>query len=116
MTVTLFGISNCGTVKKARKWFDDHEIDYRFHDFKRDGVDESVLAEWMKVLGWERLLNRAGTTFRKMPDSETQALDSPKVLKLLMKYPSAIKRPVLMRGDILEVGFSPERYASVLGG
>ena len=110
MTVTLFGIRNCDTMKKARAWLDARGVDYGFHDYKVAGIDAAHLADWIGRVGWEVLLNRAGTTFRKLPDADRADLDAAKATALMLAQPSMIKRPVLDTGDALLVGFKPERY------
>jgi Spx/MgsR family transcriptional regulator len=111
--VNLYGIPNCDTMKKARTWLESHGIEYRFHDYKKAGIDRDTLAAWAQVVGWETLLNRAGTTFRKLPDGAKQDLDERKALKLMLEQPSMIKRPVLESGKKLLVGFSPEKYSAL---
>ena len=110
MTLTLFGIRNCDTMKKARAWLDARGVDYGFHDYKVAGIDAALLADWIDRVGWEGLLNRAGTTFRKLPDADRADLDAAKATALMLAQPSMIKRPVLDTGDALLVGFKPERY------
>ena len=100
-------------MKKARTWLESHGIEYAFHDYKEVGIDKAHLEAWMKVVGWEVLLNRAGTTFRKLPDAAKANLDERKALKLMLDQPSMIKRPVLERGKTLLVGFSAEKYAQL---
>ena len=112
--VTIYGIPNCDTMKKARAWLDGHGIAYEFHDYKKAGVDRQRLETWSKRVGWEALLNRAGTTFRKLPDSDKQGLDERKAIALMLAQPSIIKRPVLDLGGKLLVGFKPEAYAEAL--
>lgn len=114
MTITLHGIPNCDTMKKARVWLDEHAVRYTFHDYKREGIDAAVLAQWIDRVGWEVLLNRAGTTFRKLPDSDKTDIDAAKASRLMVAQPSMIKRPVLQYPAGLIVGFSPERYAHAL--
>ena len=109
-SITLYGIKNCDTMKKARAWLDDHGIAYRFHDYKVDGIDRSKLEHWVLELGWETLLNRAGTTFRKLPDADKASLTERKAIALMLAQPSMIKRPVLEKGKKLLVGFKPEEY------
>jgi arsenate reductase len=109
----LYGIPNCDTMKKARTWLASHGIEYQFHDYKVEGADRAKLAAWAKVVGWETLLNRAGTTFRKLPDEAKENLDERKAIALMIEQPSMIKRPVLVVGKTLLVGFSPEKYASL---
>jgi arsenate reductase (glutaredoxin) len=100
-------------MKKARAWLESHGVDHAFHDYKVDGIDRARLESWVKVAGWEALLNRTGTTFRKLPDDAKQNLDERKALQLMLEAPSMIKRPVLERGKTLLVGFSPEKYAQL---
>lgn len=111
MDTTLYGIPNCDTVKRARAWLDAHGVSYRFHDYKKAGVDETALRGWVDRLGWEPLLNRAGTTFRKLPDTDKAAIDAEKAIRIMLANPSAIKRPVLVRGETLIVGFDAARYS-----
>ena len=112
----MYGIPNCDTVKKARAWLDGRGIAYRFHDYKKAGVDRALLESWCREVGWERLCNRAGTTFRKLPASDTANLDAPKALALMQTHPSLIKRPVLVVDDALIVGFTPDAYARIDAG
>jgi Spx/MgsR family transcriptional regulator len=111
MTITIYGIKNCDTMKKARAWLDGHGVKYDFHDYKTEGVAKDKLKGWSDELGWETLLNRAGTTFRKLPDSDKEGLNERKALALMLAQPSMIKRPVLDLGGKLLVGFKPEIYA-----
>jgi arsenate reductase len=115
--VTIYGIVNCDTMKKARAWLAAHGVDAAFHDYKKDGIDRARLERWSKEVGWETLLNRAGTTFRKLPDADKQSIDQRKAIALMLAQPSLIKRPVLEfgKGKPL-VGFKPELYADALGG
>ena len=110
--VTIYGIPNCDTMKKARAWLESHEVPYEFHDYKRAGIEQAYLEAWSKKVGWETLLNRAGTTFRKLSESDKQGLNEAKAIRLMQAQPSLIKRPVLeaARGKLL-VGFKPEIYA-----
>ena len=110
--ITLYGIKSCDTMKKARSWLDDHDVKYDFHDYKAVGIDRARLERWSKELGWEVLLNKAGTTFRKLPDADKTGLDQRKAVALMLAQPSMIKRPVLDLGGRLLVGFKPELYAS----
>ena len=110
MTVTIYGIKNCDTMKKARKWLADHAIEAEFHDYKASGIDRAHLERWCGEAGWETVLNRAGTTFRKLDDAEKQDLDQDKAIALMLAQPSMIKRPVLEAGDRIIIGFKPERY------
>jgi Spx/MgsR family transcriptional regulator len=112
MSVTIYGIKNCDTMKKARSWLDTHKVAYAFHDYKASGIDKTTLAEWTKAVGWETLLNRAGTTFKKLPDADKANVTEKKALALMLAQPSMIKRPVLNTGKKLIVGFKPEIYAA----
>ncbi len=115
MPITIYGIKNCETMKKARAWLDKHSVGYEFHDYKSAGIERERLERWEKKVGWETLLNRAGTTFRKLPDKDKTGLDAKKAMALMLKQPSMIKRPVLdLGGGKLLVGFSPERYSEML--
>jgi len=114
LSITIYGIKNCDTMKKARAWLDKHGVDYNFHDYKTEGVDKERLARWSKVAGWETLLNRAGTTFRKLPDADKTSLTEKKAMALMLAQPSMIKRPVLEIGGKLLVGFKPDIYAAVI--
>lgn len=111
MTITLYGIRNCDTVKKARAWLDNQRIIYVFHDYKTAGIDAGRLQRWCKELGWETLLNRAGTTFRKLPEADKQNLTERKAIALMLAHPSMIKRPVLDLGQQRLPGFKSELYA-----
>ncbi len=113
MTVVLYGIPNCDTVKKARVWLDQHGVEYVFHDYKKAGVDPVQLGQWIDEHGWETVLNRAGTTFRKLPEADRADIDRDKAVALMTAQPSMIKRPVLDLGDRRLVGFKPEAYAAV---
>ena len=114
MTITIYGIKNCDTMKKARAWLDANGIAYRFHDYKTEGGDPARLARWIEVAGWETVLNRAGTTFRKLPDADKADLDAAKAAAVMLANPSAIKRPVLEHPGGVLIGFAPERYAQAL--
>jgi Spx/MgsR family transcriptional regulator len=116
VTITIYGIKNCDTMKKARAWLDMHRIDYAFHDYKTAGIDKDRLTRWSKEAGWETLLNKAGTTFRKLPDADKANLTEKKALALMLAQPSMIKRPVLEMGGKLIVGFKPEVYEKDVGG
>ncbi len=101
----VYGIKNCDTMKKARAWLDGHGVAYEFHDYKSAGIDKATLTGWAKEVGWETLLNRAGTTFRKLPDADKEGLSETKAIKLMLDQPSMIKRPVVERRGKLLVGF-----------
>ncbi|WP_046120038.1 ArsC family reductase [Ensifer aridi] len=110
MTVTIYGIKNCDTMKKARGWLDSRGAAYNFHDYKAEGIDRARLERWCAELGWETLLNRSGMTFRNLAEAEKQDLTEEKAIALMLKQPSMIKRPVLEREGRLLVGFMPELY------
>ncbi len=111
--ITLYGIKNCDTVKKARKWLDANDIDYRFHDFRADGLDTKALKIWMQELGWEVLVNRRGTTWRQLDASIKDSVDEASALKLMEENPTLIKRPVLDLGNRRVVGFSDKDYSAL---
>ena len=113
MTITLHGIKACDTMKKARDWLDGRGVAYAFHDYKAVGIDASMLERWAGKVGWEVLLNRAGTTFRKLPDADRTGLDQAKAIALMVAQPSMIKRPVLDVDGALTVGFKPDVYAAL---
>ena len=112
---TIYGIKACDTMKKARDWLDGHGVAYGFHDYKTAGIDRATLQGWAAKVGWEVLLNRAGTTFRKLPEADKSGIDQAKAIDLMLAQPSMIKRPVLEVGSELLVGFKPEAYAAKLG-
>ncbi|MEO5819627.1 MAG: ArsC family reductase [Vicinamibacteraceae bacterium] len=116
--MTIYGIRNCDTMKKARAWLDARGVSYAFHDYAVSGVERAQLEQWARDVGWERLCNRAGTTFRKLPEAETRDLNEAKALDLMVAKPSMIKRPVLTIGSGRDarilVGFSPDAYAAAL--
>jgi Spx/MgsR family transcriptional regulator len=113
LAITIYGIRNCDTMKKARAWLESHDVAYDFHDYKTAGIDRARLESWVRAVGWETLLNRAGTTFRKLPEAD-KAVDAKKAIALMVSQPSIIKRPVLDLGGKLLVGFKPEAYAGAL--
>ncbi|WEX11387.1 ArsC family reductase [Chelativorans sp. AA-79] len=115
MAVTIYGIKNCDTMKKARAWLDTQGVAYAFHDYKAEGIDRTRLEGWARKVGWEVLLNRAGTTFRKLPEGEKDGLTESRVIALMLAHPTAIKRPVLEAEGILLVGFKPAEYEARLG-
>jgi Spx/MgsR family transcriptional regulator len=115
MPITIYGIKNCDTMKKARAFLDKHKVDYAFHDYKAKGIDKAKLEGWAKKAGWETLLNRAGTTFRKLPDKDKESVTEKKAIALMLAQPSMIKRPVLeLGGGKLLVGFKPEEYSAAV--
>ena len=111
MAITIYGIKNCDTMKKARAWLDSRGVAYDFHDYKAQGIARDKLKQWSDELGWETLLNRAGTTFRKLPETDREGLNERKALALMTAQPSMIRRPVLDIGGKLLVGFKPDAYA-----
>ncbi len=115
MTITIYGIKNCDTMKKARTWLDARAVAYTFHDYKTAGIERAKLLEWCESVGWERLLNRNGTTFRKLSEADRTGLNQTKAIALMLAQPAMIKRPVLELGRSLLVGFSPESYAKAWG-
>ncbi len=116
MSITVYGIPNCDTVKKARSWLEAKKIDYLFHDYKKAGADPARLARWCENAGWETVLNRAGTTFKKLPDAAKADLNQKKAIELMVKQPSMIKRPIVEHGHGLLVGFKPENWEAALNG
>ncbi|MBS0504537.1 MAG: ArsC family reductase [Proteobacteria bacterium] len=110
MTITVYGIPNCDTVKKARAWLDARGVAYAFHDYKKAGVDEAQLRGWVDEFGWEKVLNRAGTTFRKLPEADKQGIDAGKAVALMLAQPSMIKRPLLDLGERRLLGFNDEAW------
>lgn len=115
MTAAIYGITNCDTMKKARAWLDQHGVAYVFHDYKAAGIGRARLQRWCRVLGWEALLNRSGTTFRKLADTDKHNLDETKAIALMLAQPSMIRRPVVeLGGGRLLVGFKPEAYDAAL--
>ncbi|PTM97449.1 ArsC family reductase [Mycoplana dimorpha] len=116
MTITLYGIRNCDTMKKARTWLDDRGITYHFHDYKADGIDAASIRRWADALGWETVLNRAGTTFRALPEADKADLDVAKAIALMVAQPSMIKRPILDLGGRFVAGFKPDLYEAAFAG
>ena len=114
-SIVIHGIKACDTMKKARAWLDAHGLAYSFHDYKTAGIDAATLRGWAREVGWETLLNRSGTTFRKLPDADKAGLDEAKAIRLMQAQPSMIKRPVLDVDGRLIVGFKPETYAAAFG-
>ncbi len=115
MTCTLYGIKACDTMKKARAWLDEQGVAYVFHDYKTQGIDRAHLERWCAEHGWQVVLNRAGTTFRKLDEAQRQDLDQARAIELMLAQPSMIKRPVLDLGERTLVGFKPDLYAAALG-
>ncbi|MBT3062960.1 MAG: ArsC family reductase [Candidatus Thiodiazotropha sp.] len=109
----LYGIKNCDTMKKARRWLEDKDIAYSFHDFKREGVDERLLRQWVKMVGWEILLNRRGMMWRKLDDRVKADIDESSAIRIMLETPSIIKRPVLVEGESVHVGFNEALYSKL---
>ena len=110
---TLYGIRNCDTIRKARRWLDENGIDYRFHDVRADGITRAELQHWMQSLDWEDLLNRRGTTWRKLPEPVRNSINKTTATRIMLDNPAIIKRPVLARGNALHIGFSADSYQSI---
>jgi arsenate reductase len=108
--ITIYGIKNCDTMKKAMRWLDEHGVDYRFHDYRKEGLDANLLEAWEKEIGWETLLNRRGMLWRKLPESSRDNIDRQSALQIMRDNPGIIKRPLLDLGDRRVVGFKPETY------
>lgn len=115
MSVTLYGITTCDTVRKARAWLDQQGVAYRFHDFRKDGLEAGRLSGWLDALGWEAVLNKAGTSFRALPEAEKTGLDRDKAAALILANPTLVKRPVVEVGGRVLVGFKPAVYAEAFG-
>ncbi|MFY0676336.1 MAG: ArsC family reductase [Neptuniibacter sp.] len=113
--ITLYGIPNCDTIKKARKWLEANDCDYQFHDFRKDGLEEQQLKSWVAELGWEVLLNKRGTTWRQQPDDVKESIDETSAIELMLEHPAMIKRPVMDTGAVRKVGFKDTEYAALLG-
>jgi len=112
--ITLYGIKNCDTMKKAFQWLDKHGVEYQFHDYKKQRIDEKTLSAWSKKVGWETLLNRRGTTWRKLPDKVKDTINEKSALKIMQEQPSIIKRPVLKQGSSCIVGFDEKQYKQLV--
>lgn len=110
---TMYGIPNCDTIKKARTWLEKHKVAFGFHDYKKAGIDKATLEGWARKVGWEMLLNRAGTTFKKLPDADKDNITEKKAIALMLAQPSMIKRPVLEAKGKIVVGFKPEQYQAL---
>jgi len=110
----VYGIPNCDTMKKARQWLQAHELDYQFHDYRKDGVDSTKLQQWIKQVGWELLLNRRGTTWRKLDEKTRDNINEKSAIKVMLENPAIIKRPVLVKGKKILVGFNEAEYKNLL--
>jgi len=113
--VTLYGIASCDTMKKARRWLEAHGVDYRFHDYKKEGLDEERLRTWVAELGWEGLINRRGTTWRKLPEEVRDGMDAETAVRIMLENPSIIRRPLLDIGEARHLGFSEDQYEEIFG-
>lgn len=113
--ITLYGISNCDTVRKARRWLDQQGIAYRFHDYRRDGLDETRLRAWLAEFGWERLINRRGRSWRELPEAARAAMDDEHAVDALLANPTLIRRPLLEHNTSRLLGFAPDDYQTLLG-
>jgi Spx/MgsR family transcriptional regulator len=109
----IYGISNCDAVKKAKVWLDSQNIDYRFHDFRKDGIDSDIINGWLKTISWDKILNKRSTTWRTLDSSTQQAVNEANVVDLLVKNPTLIKRPVVDVNDIITIGFNSDTYQGI---
>jgi len=115
MMITMYGIPNCDSIKKARRWLNQHDVSYQFHNYKKDGIAAEQLKQWVDQLGWEVLLNKRGTTWRKLNDEQKANIDASKAIILMGEYHSMIKRPVLVINGHIETGYSEQRYQELFG-
>lgn len=115
MRTTLYGISNCDTIRKACRWLDAHHVDYRFHDVRKDGLEREILRGWISELGWENLLNRRGTTWRTLPEAVRNGIDAEAAEKVMLEHPASIKRPLLTHDGSLLLGFRETQYSALFG-
>lgn len=113
--VTLYGIPNCDTIKKARAWLNDHEVEFEFHDYRKQGLDKKRLQSMVSALGWEAMLNRRGTTWRALPDALKDQIDLESAISVMLDNPAIIKRPILAKDDQLHLGFSAAQYQEIFG-
>ncbi|WED21128.1 ArsC family reductase [Vibrio sp. JC009] len=113
MTVTMYGIPNCDTIKKAKKWLQAAEIEFEFHDYRKQGVDEALVKTFCDQLGWEQVLNKRGTTYRQLTQEQKDTLDENSAIKLLVEFPAMIKRPILSIDGSYHIGFKAEQYSAV---
>ena len=111
--VTLYGISNCDTVKKARNWLDQHGIDYRFHDLRKDGLDAATVSSWLQQLGWETVVNKRSTSWKALPAAERESMNTDSALAAILEQPTLVKRPLLDTGYERHCGFSSASYATL---
>lgn len=113
--VTLYGIPNCDTIKKARAWLSDHKVEFKFHDYRKQGLDKKQLQSMVSVLGWEAMLNRRGITWRNLPNTVKDRIDLESAISVMLENPAIIKRPILAKGDQLHLGFSAAQYQEIFG-
>jgi len=111
--ITIYGLATCDTTRAARKWLDAKAVNYAFHDVREDGLTKALVEHWIKELGWEKVLNKASTTWRELPDKEKTGIDAKKAVALLLAHPALVKRPVLDRNGELSLGFKPDAYAAL---
>jgi len=111
--LTLYGIKNCDTVKKARRWLEDHSVEYQFHDFRQDGLNKKELCDWIEQLGWEVIVNKRSTSWRKLPDKDKELTTNSQAVKLLLANPTLIKRPIVQSSKFLLVGFNETEFKKV---
>ncbi len=113
MTTTLYGIANCDTIKKAKKWLESYDVEYQFHDFRKNGTERTLIEKFCAELGWENVLNKRGTTYRQLSDQQKESINDTTVADLLVEYPAMIKRPVLSTGGKLYLGFKADHYSVI---
>ena len=113
MTVTMYGIPNCDTIKKAKKWLQQANIDFEFHDYRKQGVDKEMVTGFCNQLGWELVLNKRGTTYRQLSEQQKETLDESSAIALLVEHPAMIKRPILLVEDQYHIGFKADQYAAI---
>ncbi|ELA7921378.1 ArsC family reductase [Vibrio alginolyticus] len=113
MSITMFGIPNCDTIKKAKKWLEAEDIAYDFHDYRKQGIDAEMVSEFCRALGWEQVLNKRGTTYRQLAQEQKDTLNEENAIALLVENPAMIKRPILKVNDQLHIGFKADQYACI---
>jgi arsenate reductase len=116
MSTTLYGIGTCDTVRKARRWLDGHGVSYRFHDFRRDGIETAKVRAWVRARGWESVINRRGTTWRQLPAATRDAIDAERAVSLAVEHPALVKRPVLEHAGVVTLGFDDKIYSTLFSG
>ncbi|UPQ87273.1 ArsC family reductase [Vibrio sinaloensis] len=113
MTITMYGIANCDTIKKAKKWLEAEGVEYQFHDYRKQGIDTALVKQFCQQLGWENVLNKRGTTYRQLSAEQKEALNETNAIALLVEQPAMIKRPILVVGDDYHIGFKADQYATI---